>query len=199
VKDVVEPNAPGPTPTVSDAVRQMRAAARAREPVPAEQVNMWATTFMQLFTEQRPVRLEQWGGSTGYWYQIDERQWHRAVARREQVRALYLQPLPHERRSKSEKRDHVWSADRTHCVACKAPINWAEPYCEPPKPPEPVVVKRQPFNPNWFTPALDQLEVLVRKLSPDQRKDWYRQINGLRKAIQEANNETSPWTITTSR
>ena len=94
-----------PPPTASDAVREMRTAARAGEPVPAEQVNRWATILMSLFGQQRAVRLEQWGGS--FWFQIDERQWYRALAAGEQVRALYTQPSLHEIRRAGEKRDHI--------------------------------------------------------------------------------------------
>lgn len=43
-----------PPPTASDAVREMRTAARAGESVPAAQVNRWATILMSLFGQQRP-------------------------------------------------------------------------------------------------------------------------------------------------
>ncbi len=175
--------APAPRPTASDAVREMRAAGRAGDPVSAAQVNLWATTLMSLFGEQRAVRLEQWGGS--YWYQIDERQWYRALAARDQVRALYTHPLLQDARRVPEERDHTWSADRSHCVVCKDPFDWADPYCNPPKPPEPIPRIRQALNPQWFVPVLDQLEVLVRKLGPAQRKDWYLRINTLRRAIEQ--------------
>ncbi|HEL2957634.1 TPA: hypothetical protein UL931_000858 [Stenotrophomonas maltophilia] len=172
-----------PPPTASDAVREMRAAGRASHAVPADQVNRWATTLMFLFGQQRPVRLEQWGGS--FWYQIDEKQWYQALAAREPVRALYTQPLLHEVRRAGQDRDHIWSADRTHCTVCKDPFDWADPYCNPPKPPEPIPQIRQALNPQWFLPVLDQLEVLVRKLGPAQRKDWYLRINTLRRAIEQ--------------
>lgn len=174
--------APVPRPTASDAVREMRASGRAGAPVAAAQVNAWATALMSLFGEQRAVRLEQWGGS--FWYEIDERQWYRALATRERIRALYTQPLLQDLRSDAEKRDHVWSADRSHCVVCNDPYDWADPYCYPPKPPEPVIRERQKFNPEWFVPVLDQLEVLVRTLGPVQRHEWLTQITSLRRAIE---------------
>lgn len=179
-----------PRPTASEAVREMRAAGRAGDPVPATRVNGWATTLMSLFGDQRAVRLEQWGGS--YWYQIDEKQWYRAVAAGESVRALYTQPLLHEVRRVGENRDHIWSADRTHCTVCNDPFDWADPYCNPPKPPVPIAVKPQPFNPSWVLPVLDRLERALKRESKRERDEWDFRISQLRRSIEEHTKEKSP-------
>ncbi|MBH1610969.1 hypothetical protein I5U05_002105 [Stenotrophomonas maltophilia] len=182
-------NATAPPPTASDAVREMRAAGRAGDPVPAVQVNRWATRLMFLFGQQRAVRLEQWGGS--FWYQIDERQWYRALAAGEQVRALYTQPLLHEVRRAGKDRDHIWSADRTHCTVCNDPFDWADPYCNPPTPPVPIAVKPQPFNPSWVLPLLDRLERALKRESKRERDEWDFRIAQLRKSIEEHTKEKS--------
>lgn len=179
-----------PPPTASDVVREMRTAARVDEPVPASQVNRWATVLMSLFGQQRAVRLEQWGGS--FWFQIDEKQWYRALAAGEQVRALYTQPLLHEIRRAGERRDHIWSADRTHCTVCNDPFDWADPYCNPPKPPVPIAVKPQPFNPSWVLPLLDRLERALKRESKRERVEWDFRIAQLRKSIEEHTKEKSP-------
>jgi hypothetical protein len=178
-----------PPPTASDTVREMRAAGRAGHAVPADQVNRWATTLMRLFGQQRAVRLEQWGGS--FWYQIDEKQWYHALAAGERVRALYTQPLLHEVRRAGEDRDHIWSADRTHCTVCNDPFDWADPYCNPPKPPAPIALKPQPFNPSWVLPLLDRLERALKREGKRERDEWGFRIAQLRKSIDEHTKEKS--------
>lgn len=169
-------------PLVSDALRLMRNAARAGEPVDAAIVAEWFLTIRnQLFAEQRPVRLEELGKGTPYWIQIDERQWHLARKHGRPVRALYVHPLPGER--PTSRRDHKWSADRTHCVVCNDPFDWADPYCNPPKPPVPIAAKPQPFNPSWVLPLLDRLERALKRESKRERDEWEFRISQLRKSI----------------
>ncbi|MNV43042.1 hypothetical protein D3C71_1347450 [compost metagenome] len=144
-------------PVVSDTLRAMRDAARAGGTAPAELVGEWFQAIRdQLYAEQRPVRLEASATGSPHWIQVDERGWHRARKERQRLRALYVHPLPEERRKGTL--DHTWSADRTHCTRCNAPHDWAEPFCDPPKEPVRIPLKRQPYNPLWVVPVLNRLE-----------------------------------------
>lgn len=175
-------------PLVSDALRFMRDAARSGEPVAAAIVAEWFLTIRnQLFAEQRPVRLEELSKGTPYWIQIDERQWYLARKRGRPVRALYVHPMLGER--STSHRDHKWSADRTHCVVCNDPFDWAEAYCNPPRAPQPIPIKTQPFNPCWFLPALERLEQALKRETKQERAKWTREIAQLRKSIEQHTKE----------
>lgn len=178
-------------PLVSDTLRSMRDAARTGDPIPAAIVAEWFLALRnQLFADQRPVRLEELGTGTPYWIQIDEQQWHLARKRGRPVRALYVHPLPGER--STSRRDHKWSADRTHCVVCNDPFDWAEAYCNPPRAPQQIPIKVQPFNPSWFLPALERLERALKRESKQERDKWNREIAQLRKSIEQHTKEKSP-------
>lgn len=88
-------------------------------------------------------------------------------------------------------RDHIWSADRTHCIVCNDPFDWADPYCNPPKPPAPIALKPQPFNPSWVLPLLDRLERALKRESKRERDEWGFRIAQLRKSIEEHTKEKS--------
>ncbi len=170
----------------SDTLRTMRDAARAGAPIPAHLVGEWFRALRdQLFADHRPVRLEQNDPGSPYWIQIDERQWHHALRRRINVRALYVHPLPGER----GRRSHKWSPDRTHCTACSDSFEWAEAYCDPPRPPEPMSTKPQPFNPRWVLPILDRLELAMRRESKREREKWDREAKLIRRSIEENTKE----------
>ena len=176
-------------PVASDTLRSMRDAARADIPVPAHLVGEWFRALReQLFTDQRPVRLEQNDPGSPYWIQIDERQWHQALRRKINVRALYVHPLPGERR----RRAHTWAPDQTHCTACHDSFEWAGAYCLPPTPPEPMMTKVQPFNPRWVLPLLDRLELAMKRESKRERDKWHREINLIRRSIDENTKEAQP-------
>ncbi|MEN5285569.1 hypothetical protein ABE494_06420 [Stenotrophomonas lactitubi] len=178
-------------PVVSDTLRAMRDAARAGGTVPAEQVGEWFQTIRdQLYAEQRPVRLEACATGSPHWIQVDERGWHRARKERQKLRALYVHPLPEERRKGTL--DHTWSADRTHCTRCNSPHDWAEPFCDPPKEPVRIPLKRQPYNPLWVVPALDRLERAMRREGKQEREYWNREIAQMRRSIEEHTKETQP-------
>lgn len=178
-------------PVVSDTLRAMRDAARAGGTVPAELVGEWFQAIRdQLYAEQRPVRLEACATGSPHWIQVDERGWHRARKERQKLRALYVHPLPEERRKGTL--DHTWSADRTHCTRCNSPHDWAEPFCDPPKEPVRIPLKRQPYNPLWVVPALDRLERAMRREGKQEREYWYREIAQMRRSIEEHTKETQP-------
>ena len=178
-------------PVVSDTLRAMRDAARAGDTVPAEQVGAWFHAIRdQLYAEQRPVRLEMCASGSPYWIEVDDRGWHHARKKKYKLRALYVHPLLEERRRGTL--DHSWSADRTHCTRCNAPHAWAEPWCDPPKDPAPIPLKRQPFNPRWVLPLLDRLERAMRRESKAEREDWNRQIEQIRKSVDEHTKEAQP-------
>ncbi len=175
-------------PVVSDTLRAMRDAARAGGMVPAERVGEWFQAIRdQLYAEQRPVRLEACASGSPYWIEVDERGWHRARKLRHRLRALYVHPLPEERRKGTL--DHIWSADRTHCTRCNSPHDWADPFCDPPKEPVRIAVKRQPYNPLWVVPALDRLERAMRREGKQERDYWNRQIEQMRRSIEEHTKE----------
>lgn len=175
-------------PVVSETLRAMRDAARAGGTIPAEQVGEWFQAIRdQLYAEQRPVRLEACASGSPYWIEVDDRGWHRARKLRHRLRALYVHPLPEERRKGSL--DHIWSTDRTHCTRCNAPHDWAEPICDPPKEPVRIPLKRQPYNPLWVVPVLDRLERAIRRESKQERDYWNRQIAQMRRTIEEHTKE----------
>jgi len=61
----------------------------------------------------------------------------------------------------------------------------------PPKPPAPIALKPQPFNPSWVLPLLDRLERALKREGKRERDEWGFRIAQLRKSIDEHTKEKS--------
>jgi hypothetical protein len=141
--------------TVAAAVRAMRRAGAAGEPVPAAVVAAWAQTFMaKLYGLQKPVRYEcRARVGAGQWTEANVSDVLNARRLRLEVRALYLHP-------KVEKPTKAHSFRNGACLDCGDGEFYAGPNCEPPTP-TPDSRAALPFDPSWFRQPLQALQQIA--------------------------------------
>ena len=173
-----------PAPTVPAAVRAMRRAVHAGEPVPAETVRIWVETFMsQLYGPQKPARVEcRPRHSRAIWMKATEKELSDAGNGRMEFRALYLHPTPGR-----VSKEHRWppdSAGQGECLDCRETEWLAGPDCQalaPIRDPRTALS----FNPVWLIEPLEKLHDLAKHLNPFDRDKWRREATYLIDRIKE--------------